>query len=70
MTMKFRKTYSGQYIVTRTRPSATCCNEKCSVLNEFCYGEVLAYYTLQSKSNKTCEYEPNELNDNLIQNSY
>ena len=52
------------------RPSATFCNGKYSVLNYFCYAEVLAYYTLENKSNTTCEYQPDELDDNLIDNNH
>ena len=37
------------------RSSATFYNGKYSVLNEFCCAEYLACYTLQNKSNKTCE---------------
>ena len=42
------------------RPSATFCNGKFSVLNDFCYAEFFAYYTLENKSNQTCEYQPDE----------
>ena len=52
------------------RPSATFCNGKYRVLNGFCYAEFLAYYMLENKSNKTCEYQPDELDDNLIENSH
>ena len=52
------------------RPSATFCNGKCRVLNDFCYTEFLAHYTLENKSNKTCEYQPDELDDNLIENNH
>ena len=52
------------------RPNATFCNEKYSVLNEFCCVKFLAYYTLENKSNKTCEYQPNKLDDNLIENNH
>ena len=41
-----------------------------SVLNDFCYAEFLAYYTLDNNSNKTCEYQPDELDDNLIDNGH
>ena len=30
----------------------------------------LAYYTLENKPNKTCEYQPDELDDNLIENNH
>ena len=52
------------------KQSATFYNEKYSVLNDFCYVESWTYYTLENKSNKTCEYQPVELNDNLIENIY
>ena len=41
------------------RPSATSCNGKYCVLNYFFYTEFLAYYALENKSNKICEYQPN-----------
>ena len=41
-----------------------------SVLNDFCYAEFLEYYTLDNNSNKTCEYQPDELDDNLIDNGH
>ena len=52
------------------RPTATFCNRKYSVLNDFCFAECLAYCTLENKSNKTCEYQSNELDENLIENSH
>ena len=52
------------------RASATFCIGKFRVLNGFCYAEFLAYYTLENKSNKTCEYQPEELDDNLIENNH
>ena len=52
------------------RPSATFCNGKYSVLNNFCFPEILACSILEKKSNKTCEYHPNELDDNLIEKSH
>ena len=48
------------------RSCATLYNKKYSVLNEFCCAE----YTLQNKSNKTCEYQLDELDDNLIENNH
>ena len=51
------------------RPSATSWNGKYSVLNNFCYAEILANLTLENKSNKTYEHESNELDDNLIENN-
>ena len=47
----------------------TFCNEKHKLLNNFCSAEFLAIYTLESKSCKTCEYKPDELDDNLIENN-
>ena len=38
------------------RTSATFCNKECSILDDFCYKEFLAYYTLENKSSKTGEY--------------
>ena len=51
------------------RASTTFCNGKYSVFNDFCYTEFLAYYTPENKSSKTCEYHPDELDDNLIENN-
>ena len=36
-------------------------------LEDFCYSEFLAYYTLENKSSKTCEYQSD---DNLIENNH
>ena len=52
------------------RPSATFCNGKYRILNNFCYAEFLTYYTLENKSNKTYEYQPDKLGDNLIENNH
>ena len=52
------------------RPSATFCNGKYIVLNDFSDAEFLAYYTLENKSNKTCEYQTDKLNDNLTENNH
>ena len=38
--------------------------------NDFCYAEFLAYYTFESKSNNTCDYQPHELHDNLTENNH
>ena len=62
----FKKSNINRYM---ERPSATFCNGKYSVLNGF-YAEYLAYYTLENKSNKTCEYQSDELDDNLIENNH
>ena len=52
------------------RPSPTFCNFKYSILDDFCYTEFLAYYTLKNKSSKTGEYQPDELDGNLIENNH
>ena len=52
------------------KPSATFCNRKYSVLNDFCNAELLAYYTLENKSKKTCEYQPAELDKNLNESNH
>ena len=44
--------------------------KKYSTLEDFCYAKCLAYYTLENKSNKTCEYQPDGLDDHLIENNY
>ena len=46
------------------RPYATFCNGKYSTLDDFCYAEFLAYYTLGNRPSKTGEYQPDELDDN------
>ena len=48
-------------------PSTGFCNAKYSVLNNFCYGEFLTYYTVENKSRKTCKYQPEDFDDNLIE---
>ena len=63
----FKKSNIDRYI---ERPNATFCHGKYSALNYFCYAEFLAYYTLESKSNNTCDYQPDELDDNLIKNNH
>ena len=52
------------------RPSATFCSGKYSVLNDFCYAEFLTYYTFERKSSKTIEYQPDKLDDSLIENNH
>ena len=51
------------------RLTATFCIGKYSILDDFCYAEFLAYYLLKSKSTKIGEYQPDELDDNLIENN-
>ena len=50
--------------------NATLCNVNYIVLIDFCYGEFLAYYTLENKSSQICEYLPDELDDDLIENNH
>ena len=57
----FKKPNIDRYM---ERLNATFCNGKFGVLNDFCYAEFLAYYTLESISTKTCEYQTDELDDN------
>ena len=45
-------------------------NGKCSGLNDFCYAEFLANYTLENKSSSSCEYQSNELDDSLIEKNH
>ena len=52
------------------RSSATFCNGKYSILEDFCYGEFLAYCTPENKSSKTCAYQPDKLDDNLIEDNH
>ena len=56
----------NQILSVIRKTSATFCNGKYSVLNNFCYAEFLAYYTLDNKS--ICEYKTDELDDKLIDN--
>ena len=63
----FKKSNIDRYIEW---PNATFCHGKYSALNDFCYAEFLAYYTLASKSNNTYDYQPDELDDNLIENNH
>ena len=52
------------------RPNAIFCYGKYCVLDYFCFAEFLAYCTLENKSSKTCEYQPDGLDDNLIENNH
>ena len=45
----------NQILSVIRKTSAAFCNGKYSVLNNFCYAEFLAYYTLHNKS--ICEYK-------------
>ena len=38
-------------------------------MNGFCDAGFLEYYTPEYKSNKICEYQPDKLDDNLIENN-
>ena len=60
----FKRSNINRYI---ERPSATLCNGKYSVLNNFSYAEFLPYHPLGNKSNKGCEYQSDELGDNVIE---
>ena len=40
------------------------------MLDDFCYTEFLAYYTLENKPSKTGEYQPHEWDANLIENNH
>ena len=63
----FKKSNIGRYM---ERSRATFCNGKYSILDDFCYAELLAYYTIENKSSMTGEYQPDELDDNLIENNH
>ena len=52
------------------RPSAAFCDGKYSILDNFCYVEFLAYYLLENISNKTGEYQSDELDYNFIANKH
>ena len=60
----FKKSNIYRYV---ERPSATFCNGKYSTLNNFCYAKFLAYYTLENKSSNSYEYQPDELDNSLIE---
>ena len=63
----FKKSNIDRYL---ERPSATFCNGKYSILNDFCYAKFSASYALENKSSKTGEYQSDELNDILIENNH
>ena len=63
----FKKSNTDRYMEI---PNATFCNGKYIILDDLCYAEFLAYYTLENKPNKTGEYQPDELDDNLIENNH
>ena len=63
----FKKSNINRYMV---RPSATSCNSKYVKLDNFCHAEFLAHYTFENKPSKTGEYQPDELDDNLIENNH
>ena len=63
----FKKSNNDCYM---EKTSARFCNGKYSVLSDFCYVELLLYYTLENISDKNCEYQPDELDDNLIENNH
>ena len=52
------------------KPGEIFCNGRYSVLNYYCCAEFLAYYALENKSSKTCEYQPDKFDDNLIENNH
>ena len=60
----FKKSNIDRYM---ERPGAIFCNGKYSILEDFCHAEFLAHHTFENKSSKSCEYLPDELNDNLIE---
>ena len=62
----FKKSNIDRYM---GRPNTTFCNGKYSILDDFCYTEFLAHYTLRNKPSETVEYQPDELDDNLIENA-
>ena len=51
------------------KPRVTFCNGKYSRLGNFCYAGLLANYTLENESSKTCLYHPDRLDDYLIENN-
>ena len=63
----FKTSSNDRYL---ERPNATFCQGKCIVLKNSYYVDILACYTLENKSSKTCKYQPDELDDNLIENNH
>ena len=63
----FKKSNIDYYV---EKPIATFCNGKCTVLNDFCYAEFLAYYRLENKLSNSCEYQPDKLDDSLIEKNH
>ena len=52
------------------RPSATFCSGKYNILENFCNANSLACYTFENRSSKTCKYQPDKLDDNLVENNH
>ena len=63
----FKKSNIDRYM---ERPSATLCNGKYSILNDFCYANFLSYCTPVNKSSNTGEYHPDELNEYLLEDDH
>ena len=59
----FKKSYIDRYVQIQ---SVTFCNEKYSVFNDFYHTKSLEYNALENKSSETCEYQTDELDDDLI----
>ena len=62
-----KKSNVNRYVL---RPRGTFCNSKYIKLDNFCQSEFLAYYTFENKPSKTGEYQPDELDDKLIENNH
>ena len=52
------------------RSSATLYKGKYIIFEDFCYREFLGCYKIENKSSKTCDYQWDELDDNLIENNH
>ena len=52
------------------RPSTTFYNGKKQCFNNFYYGTFIACYTTEYKSIENCEYQSDELDDNLTGNGH
>ena len=63
----FKKSNIDRYM---ERSNSRLCNGRHSILDDFCYAKFLPYCTLKKNSSKTCKYQPNELNHNLIENKH
>ena len=60
----FRKSNIDWYI---DRRNVLLSGEKCSALDDYCYAEFSAYYTMDNKPNHSCEYQTHGFQNKLIE---